>query len=294
MSLRWLAAELGVDVALLRFVGSRTESYYRHFFRPKPNGEQRRIDKTIGDLRFLQDRITQRLLRPYVFPDSMHGCVKGRSPLTNAKQHTNQPCVVCVDIESFYPSVTCAQVYEVWTDVFDYGPPIASLLTRLTTRHGHLPQGVPTSGYLANLAIAAAARHVETAASGWRPTFYADDITASGESARAAIEVIVGAVRNAGLAIGRDKTKVMPRGRAQRVTGYNIDRGQPSVPRKKRDKIRCAIDELRTRFRHGRTTFRLERSIAGRISHIRMTNPKHAERLDLLLEKVLDGDTIPW
>ena len=294
MSLRWLAAELGVDVALLRFVAPRADTYYRHFFRSKRNGEQRRIDKTIGDLRFLQDRITERLLRPHVFPDSMHGCVKGRSPLTNARRHTNQSCVVGVDIESFYPSVTCAQVYAVWTDAFGYGPPISSMLTRLTTRHGHLPQGVPTSGYLANLAISAACQRLEAANSGWRSTFYADDITVSGESAREAIEVVVSAVRDAGFSIGRDKTAVMSRGRAQRVTGYNVDRDNPSVPREKRELIRCAINELRMRLREGRDTVKLERSIAGRINHVRATNRGHADRLQREVQRVLEPEKIAW
>lgn len=292
MSLRWLASELGVDVALLRFVVERTESYYRHFYRQKRNGEPRRIDKTVGDLRFVQDRITQRLLRPYVFPDSMHGCVRGRSPLTNAKEHTNQPCVVGVDIKDFYPSVTCGQVFDVWSAAFNYGPPIAATLTRLTTRNGHLPQGVPTSGYLANLAITAAARRVEAAGLGWTPSFYADDITASGESARDGIEVIVAAVRASGLRIGRDKTMVMPRGEAQRVTGYNVDRESPSVPREKRELIRSAINELRTLMNEGQDTMKAERSIGGRINHVRATNPGHARRLERDLRRVLEAGTI--
>lgn len=294
MSLRWLAAELGVDVALLRFVARRTENYYRHFFRPKRNGELRRIDNTVGALRFLQDRITERLLRPFVFPDSMHGCVKGRSPFSNARQHTNQPCVVGVDIESFYPSVTCACVYCIWTEMFGYGQPIASILTRLTTRGGHLPQGVPSSGYLANPAISAAAGQIEGASAGWKATFYADDITASGPAAREAIEVIVSAVRPAGLAIGRDKTAVMPRGRAQRVTGYNVDRREPSIPRDKRDKIRCAIDELRARRRAGLATERLERSILGRINHLRPTNPGNAKRLRRQWDRIVDAERMDW
>ena len=44
-------------------------------------------------------------------------------------------------------------VYGILVEVFGYGRALASLLTKLTTLEGHLPQGTPTSSYLANLVL---------------------------------------------------------------------------------------------------------------------------------------------
>ena len=78
---------------------------------------------------------------------------RGPSPATNAMVHAGSKCVVKLDLVSFFPSVTCAMVYASWETQFGFGPPITPVLTRLTTHKGHLPQGSPTSGYLANLAL---------------------------------------------------------------------------------------------------------------------------------------------
>ena len=49
--------------------------------------------------------------------------------------------------------MTNRAIYELWIRL-GYGPRLASLLTRLTTLAGHLPQGAPTSDALANHVLA--------------------------------------------------------------------------------------------------------------------------------------------
>lgn len=125
----------------------------------------------------------------FPFPGPFHGCVKGRSPHTNAKQHLNKPCVVSLDPANFFPSVTNAMVYQVWRDVFKFGPPVASLLTKLTTHQGHLPQGASTSGFLANLVLLSAGAELVAIAfaKDCAVTFYVDHISISGARAREVI-----------------------------------------------------------------------------------------------------------
>lgn len=152
-SVRWLAATIHVRRNLLRVVDRRIEKYYRPFSLSRPGKKPRQIDRPVGALKFIQSRIKQYLLASFPFPHTLHGCVPGRSPLTNAGAHGQPPLLVNLDLASFYPSVTCAMVHAVWRDVFHFGPAIATLLTRLTTYRGHLPQGAPTSGYLANIVL---------------------------------------------------------------------------------------------------------------------------------------------
>ncbi len=185
-----------------------------------------------------------------------------------------------------YPSVTCAMVHAVWRDVFQFGAPIADLLTRLTTHGGHLPQGAPTSGYLANIALLPAAEAIKQlcADAECTVTFYVDDISISGLRAREVIEPLIAILHAHGLSVGRGKTKVMPPSRAQMSTGYGINAGRPSVPRNKRDAVRELIHELRIRRKLGHDFTKLLRSIDGRIAHVARTNPGNAERLTRLLE----------
>ena len=46
--------------------------------------------------------------------DFVHGCVKNRSPLTNARTHCKQVSVASIDIRDFYPSVNYNMVYRLW------------------------------------------------------------------------------------------------------------------------------------------------------------------------------------
>src|SRR6185436_20457188 len=74
-------------------------------------------------------------------------------PQTNAFQHLGKHLVVRIDIQDFFSSITDRQIYSVWADKLGNSPPVASLLTTLTTYRRHLPQGAPTSTYLANLVL---------------------------------------------------------------------------------------------------------------------------------------------
>ena len=57
------------------------------------------------------DSVTKNLHRslvselPYVAPPHVHGFVRGRSTLTNAREHLDKPCVLRVDLKEFFPSI---------------------------------------------------------------------------------------------------------------------------------------------------------------------------------------------
>lgn len=284
-SVRWLAATIHVRRALLLAVDRRIDRYYRPFPLARPGKKPRQIDRPVGALKFVQGRIKEHLLAAFPFPHALHGCVRGRSPLTNAGAHGKTSLLVNLDLASFYPTVTCEMVHAVWRDVFHFGPAIATLLTRLTTYRGHVPQGAPTSGYLANIVLLPAAAEIMqiAAAYGCAVTFYVDDISISGPRGREVINLLVEVLQQHGLSVGRDKTRVMPGHAPQTATGYTINSGRPSVPKAKRDLVRELIHELGIRKRLRHDVSKLRRSIEGRIAHIDRTNPGNATRLTRLL-----------
>ena len=96
--------------------------------------------------------------------------VTGRSPVTNARPHTDKRVVVKFDLENFYTSVKFSRVVSIFRSI-GYSREAALWLARLTTSaipanipfpdgslrpllpflSRHLPQGAPTSPALANL-----------------------------------------------------------------------------------------------------------------------------------------------
>lgn len=286
-SVRWLAATIQVRRALLMAIDADVDRFYRSFPLYRPGKKPRRIDRPVGALKFVQRQINDHLLARFPFPSTLHGCVRGRSPKTNAEAHGKTPLLVNLDLSGFYPSVTSEMVHSVWRDVFHFGPPLAPLLTRLTTHRGHLPQGAPTSGFLANIVLLPTTERVEQIATilNCRPSFYVDDISISGRRAREAIAPLIDTVHEHGLAIGRGKTKVMPAHVAQLATGYTINSGRPSVSRRKRDQVRELIHELKVRRRFGDDGLAPRASLEGRIAHIELTNRGDAKRLRKLLAR---------
>lgn len=171
-------------------------------------------------------------------------------------------------------------------DAFGFGHPIASLMTKLTTHGGHLPQGTATSGYLANLVLVPVVDRIKELAvsMGCRVTFYVDDITVSGARARDVLGPLIVIVHGLGLSVGHGKTRVMDRGEPQIVTGYTVNnKNHPSVPLAKREKVRELIHEVRVRRSLGEDVSRFQNSMRGRIAHIGLANPGSAQRLQRLL-----------
>ncbi len=118
--------------------------------------EPRHIDNPIKQLKDLQRRILRCVLRDVDLPEYMFGAVAGKTLVDHAERHLKNQgsTLVRMDISSYYPSVTATHVYEVWNRVLGCPPPIAKLLTQLTTFEFHLPQGAPTSPALANIYLA--------------------------------------------------------------------------------------------------------------------------------------------
>ena len=136
----------------------------------------------------------------------MHGCVKGRSPLTNATIHQHESHMAQIDVKGFFPAVTNAMVYTLFRQM-GMGQKLAGLLTRLTTRRGHLPQGAPTSDRLANLHLATAAKRLEIIAKehGLTLSAYVDDLVLSGIGSHNAIGPVIDALKEVGLAVSHNK-----------------------------------------------------------------------------------------
>ena len=149
-----LSLSLGMPEQLLINVALQADSLYRKA-KPiiKPDGSIRQPFDALQPLKAIQRRIKDRILKRVKFPEYLTGSLSGRDYRTNAAMHAGAKIVICEDIEGFFPSTSHERILDIWLNFFRFSEEVATLLTRLTTKEGSLPQGASTSSYLANLAF---------------------------------------------------------------------------------------------------------------------------------------------
>lgn len=158
---------------------------YRAFAIKKRSGGTRIIHEPRAAVKALQLRALeffekhQAGSRPCV-----HGFVKGRSILSNAKAHCDRrpTFVLNIDLKDFFPSINFYRVRGALNKApFGFSHEVATVLAHLCTHEKVLPQGAPTSPYLSNLVCRALDRDLMKLVQRHHAfyTRYADDITIS-------------------------------------------------------------------------------------------------------------------
>ena len=303
LSVRDLARRLGTSVQRLREIARELDGgmglHYTFWSeQDEKTGKVRHFRNPRPELKKIQKRIKAAVLDPLGASDSAHGGIRGRSPYTNASMHLGQPCVVTMDVRSFFPNTRHYVVYRLFRNELGFGTEVASLLTRLTTLHAELPQGAPTSTGIGNLLLASAVDELVSAQArrvGAANTRFVDDFAFSGgadpaslinRTARALSTRRLVVWRRSTKHQGRPKLRIMPRCKRQLVTGLTVNaRSGPSVPRDYRDGVRAAIHQWAI-LPAGYERASAEASIHGRILYIRRTNPGEARRLRRYLERL--------
>jgi RNA-directed DNA polymerase len=171
-----LARCLGIEEQQLRGI----EPVYRDFTVPKRSGGTRRILAPDPELKSLQRRILRRVLGGLKAHPAATGFERGSSIVTNAQAHVGRAVVLRFDLVDFFSATSSGRVRAYFRRI-GWNRPAATMLVRLCTHEGGLPQGAPTSPRLSNLVnYRLDARLGGTAARlGAVYTRYADDITIS-------------------------------------------------------------------------------------------------------------------
>jgi len=211
-----------------------------------------------------------------------HGCVEGRSTLTNAAPHVGASWKAHMDVKDFFPSITTPRVYGLFKKVFGYDKRLSWLLAHLTTYEGRLPQGAPTSPMIANF-IATPMDHEVVrllGAMGGFYTRYVDDLTfsfrrrMSEKSQDRFLSTIKRIAKRHGFRINDEKTSVVSRKRRMVVTGVVVN-STPSIPKQFRANLRAAIHHRKLEIAGSDS----EEVIRGKLAYVKMVNPKQAESI---------------
>ncbi len=327
--LEWFADARGLERIVER-EALRQYRYRWVSKRADGSGGVRLLEAPKPRMKAIQRAILREVLDVIPPHDAVHGFRRGRSARTHAAAHAGRAVVMRIDLADFFLTITAARVAAVFRTA-GYPEEVAFVLSRLCTnrtpvdaiarrgalgpyaaradidawrraealaRARHLPQGSPTSPALANLVafgldvrLSAAA-----AAAGAAYTRYADDLVFSGSAdfARGALRFAarVGAiVFEEGFVVNHRKTRIMPAGGRQTVTGLVVNE-RPRVSREAVDRLKatlynCARLGPATQNRGGHEDFRGH--LRGLVAWVAASDPARGERLMRMLETIRWG-----
>jgi RNA-directed DNA polymerase len=198
---------------------------------------------TLKDVLKGLNTVLQKLFTP---SDAVHGYVPGRNIRTNAAQHLAKKHLLSVDIYHFFESIT-APVVEWSLEKIGFTSFAASRLSQLVTVNGFLPPGYPTSPTLSNLVVQDMDEEfLRLCGTGASYTRYADDLYFSSDKPLPLLTDIEAVIDDHGFSLNKDKTKLMPRGSKQYVTGLTVfDHVRPRVAKAIKRKLRLEIHYMK-------------------------------------------------
>lgn len=162
-----LAYTLKIDKGLLLKLSSSLDSnessFYKNWDEPKTdekgqprfeNGKPltRPINAPINKLKFVQSSLLNNVLYKLKLPEYFFGGLKKKDSVLNARYHQGNKYFFLTDLKDFYPSVHFSSV-ETALRKEGFYPDVAKLITRISTKEGAIPQGCPTSSFLASLVV---------------------------------------------------------------------------------------------------------------------------------------------
>lgn len=193
--------------------------------------KKRIIRPSLKGLKAIQGIIKNKILVPIPLPDCVHGGVKGRSNITNAKTHQGNKFQFTTDLQEFYPSISSQTVYETFVKL-KFSPHFSYWLTKLTTWKFELPQGTPTSTHIANLVFLETDLQLIELCKKHEITYtrYVDDLTFSSQKDfRPFLNDILKCVTSNGFKLSYRKTKYSGN---QTITGINVFLNKIEAPEK--------------------------------------------------------------
>jgi RNA-directed DNA polymerase len=238
----------------------------------------RPIDNPRQDLKWIQQRIYRRLLKPICFPPHILGAIPKRGIMDNAERHLASRLLVTLDVRQCFPSITNAHIYRLWSEFLGCSPPVSRLPTRLTTFDRHLPQGAPTSPLLANLFIWMIDEPIREMCGSLCVTYstWIDDLAFSGERARDLIQLAVSLLATYGLKVKREKIKIMGPTAIKLLTGTRLGERRVRAPKEKISRVRSGIHKLRVGMVPPNDEERYILSLIGQLRFIHQLCPHDA------------------
>ena len=288
---------LNVPLQKLHFLAYDNGNYFK-FSIPKANGSNRLIMAPKPDLKFIQRKIHDLILRKIPLNGRAHGFRRNHSIVTNSMYHLRKCIVVKMDIRDFFPSIDFERVFGMFCSL-GYPRQVALLLTDLSTCKRVLPTGAPTSPAISNIICRKLDKRLVRLGekSDFEYSRYADDITISGDSEQVVkmIPLYRRIIADEGFMVNEEKLRIVRSGRRQKVTGIVVNR-KSNIDRREIKKLRAvlhnckhgsiseqskrwAINEKHMTAPEAYPVSRFKKSLHARISFVKMVNPQAGSKL---------------
>ena len=286
-----LCRELAISEPRLCSIAERVSKLYiGPTPKPKKNGNGfRDVYDTRPPLKPLLKRINKVFFERVIFPDYLHGSIRGRDFISNARVHESSVTVITEDIEGFFEHITEEHAYSIWRRFFGFGEAPSEVLTKLVTNTGRVYQGSPTSSYLANLVFwDIEPRLVEAlGVRGLRYSRFVDDVTLShaaaiGTEEKAwAVAQIYAMFGSHGFRPARQKHSIFNGSASRTIMRVNVNE-RVTITSAERRQVRAMVHQLEQRVRLGENTPEVRQllsSAIGKIGRIQRLHPGYAEKL---------------
>lgn len=231
-SIEELRESIGVKKIYFYKVLYCNDRLYKQISIPKRSGGIRILNVPPIALKEIQRWILDNILYKVQPEPCATGFMPNKSIISNAAPHLKKKYVLKMDIKDFFPSITFYEIRNIFFE-FGYEKSIATALANICTYQNKLPQGAPTSPYLANLVCRNMDKRIFKLCQKHQISYtrYADDITVSGSSKifwlKNVIEEIIVQYQ---FSLNNEKTVFLKPGDRKRITGIIVNE-KLSVPR---------------------------------------------------------------
>ena len=170
VSIPHLERILGYKISEINNIIDNRDKYYYAFYLTKIDDEgnpkkengkikKRKIQPSKNELRNIQDIIQTKIFSKIKLQSSIMGGVKGISNIDHAKVHKARKYRFQTDIKKCFPSISSKMIFNSLRSK-GFSKKVANILTQLcihtsseNPNKSYLPQGNPTSPFLANLVM---------------------------------------------------------------------------------------------------------------------------------------------
>ncbi|HEY4324356.1 MAG TPA: reverse transcriptase family protein [Mucilaginibacter sp.] len=246
--LKKLCSIIGVKPKDVEQIVLNIDNYYKEWVEKKVDkktGEfkrysdgsikERTLRPSLNELKTIQTSIKNKILGLIEFPDNVHGGIKRRSNISNAKSHQGKKYQFTTDLQEFYPNITPLRVYDNFRKL-GFSSHFSHWLTKLTTWKHELPQGAPTSTIIANIVFLGTDLELISLCKqhGITYTRYVDDLTfSSQQDFKYLLNDILQIITNNKFKLNYRKTKYKGN---QTITGIEVFLNKIDAPETIREK----------------------------------------------------------
>lgn len=217
------------------------EKYY-HTFNIGNDYKIREITAPSRKLKSVQKWILHNILESIPVSEHAYGFKKGCSILQNAERHMYNQFALCVDIKDFFGSIQKSEVLQIFRKI-GYTSEASEVLSRICCYNGALPQGAPTSPYLANIVCEKLDNELAYLAKQNNSVYsrYADDITFSSDNDIWYLYENISDILIKYNFRLNNKTKYYRSDQPKFITGLVVQNGKVRVPKRYKRELRKEI-----------------------------------------------------